>query len=243
MARVIQKKKGFKFDFDFILKVFFVAFAIGILVLVALKIEERIENNKVKKVEPLFSSTEYGDYFVRNVYGEEKGALDGFFEDDELQTFYDSPAEGLSFFIFVYNSDLDVYIDETIADDESTDENEQEVLIDFITKDFNSEKVGEQSLRKLITDYISKLNTEEHTYVYLLDLHTQDQYYGEYIPVLNLAVSEDTLALCQITFETLTEDNYTDYAQNKVFQFNTSGHTTVYNEAAAALGAVLNKLN
>ena len=243
MARVIQKKKGFKFDFDFILKVFFVAFAIGILVLVALKIEERIENNKVKKVEPLFSSTEYGDYFIRNVYGEEKGALDGFFEDDELQTFFDVPAEGLSFFIFVYNSDLDVYINETIADDESTEENEQEALVDFITKDFNKDKKDEQSLRQLITDYIKKLNTEEHTYVYLLDLHTQDQYYGERIPVLNLAISKDTLALCQITFETLTEDNYTDYAQNKAFQFNINGFANTYNEAAAALGAVAKKLN
>ena len=243
MARVIQKKKGFKFDFDFILKVFFVSFSIAILVLVTLKIIERVENKKIKTVEPLFSTEEYADYFIRNVYGEEKGALDGFFEDEELQHFYNVPAEGLSFFIFVYNSDLDVYVDETIADDESTDVNEQEVLKNFITEDFNADKLGTQSLKQLITDYITKLNTEEHTYVYLLDLHTQDSYYGQSLPILNLSVGENTLALCQITFETLSEDNYTDYAQNKVFQFNTSGHTTVYNEAAAALGAVLNKLN
>ena len=136
MARVIQKKKGFQIDFDFILKVFFTLFAMAILVLVVLKIIERVEYSKDVNVTPILSESEYGEWFVRNQY---EGGFDDFFEDEGFIEANTKNENDGAVFVFVYNSNLDVYADEELRD--------------FVTKDYNETVDGNQCFIELAKKY------------------------------------------------------------------------------------------
>lgn len=225
MPRVIQKKKGFQIDFDFILKVFFTLFAMAILVLVVLKVIERVDNNQTKEVTPILSQSEYGDWFVRNQY---EGGFDDFFEDEDFVNANVKNEHDGSVFIFVYNSDLDVYADET---------NE---LKDFVTKDYNVSLKDEQSFIALAKKYIEVLNEGENVVIYLLDLYGHSQYIGEKVPGTNLPLAENTLAVCQISFRNDADaDDKLD--RDKVFNFTASSYGDTYSELSGILGQIAGK--
>lgn len=225
--RVMAKSKS-KFDFDFLLKIFFTLLAIAILVLVVLKIVERVNNSKVKKVEPLFSLTDYKDSYIKNLY---EGGLDDFFADEQLEIpGYNTTYPG-AVFIFVYNSNTDVYIDETLEDEE--DQNE---LKNFLTEDFNKQLLGVQSYYQLATDYINKLNDDERKIVLLLDVYGFEQYYGKSIPEIGYTISETSLAVCQVSYNTNDEK---PIDKTQTFTFGKDNYASNYQNLNGILGEVV----
>ena len=230
MARVIQKKKGFKLDFDLILKVFFTLFAAAILVLVVDKVIERVENNKKPaEVTALFPVADYKDAYVR--YNYEEG-LDGFFEDEGFIEANTKNGHDGAVFVFVYNSNLEVYVDKTLEDEE--DQNE---LKNFITEDFNENRGGVQSFYQLAVDYIEKLNVDGKKVIYLLDLYSFDNYYGQILPGSNLTLYEDTLAVAQISFHNEeSSDNKID--RNYTFSFSMGSYSSTYDDLNGILGQI-----
>ena len=230
MARVIQKKKGFKLDFDLILKAFFTLFAAAILVLVVDKVIERVENNKQpEEVTALFSVADYKDAYVR--YNYEDG-FDGFFKDEGFIEGNTNNGHDGAVFVFVYNSNLEVYVDNTLEDEE--DQNE---LKDFITEDFNENRGGVQSFYQLATEYIEKLNVDGKKVVYLLDLYSFNNYYGETLPGSTLTLAENTLACVQVSFHNdSSSDNKLD--RNYIFSFTMGSYSSTYDDLNGILGQI-----
>ena len=230
MARVIQKKKGFKIDFDFILKIFFTLFAAAILVLVVLKVVERVENSKVDEpAEPLFALSEYKDAYVR--YNYEDG-LDGFFEDEGFVQANANNGHDGAVFVFVYNSNLDVYVNKSLETKE-----EQNELKNFITEDSNEQRPGDQSFYQLATDYIKALNVDGKKVIYLLDVYSHDSFYGQVLPGSSYTISRDSLACIQISFQ-YDNNGENKLDKNAIWDF-TSTYSTTYDRLNEILGEIL----